>query len=831
MKHIYKFTILLFSLFSFFTNLHAGITIDGKDYEVDTISQREIGPGIIYTRYRIPDYPLNINTIKMDLNNPYNRMETTQANDRLGSTERLADAYVRHSLEGKNPIAGANASFWCVSSEKPASDYVLGTPYGGSVYNGKIVTETNMYANKWDGGPEWSGMVGVDKNKNLWIDQLSWKGYAKNPKWSETPEIFQVNRMCNDNELVMFNSFYGTDRKFNTTDANTEVLFKLKEGETWGVNKEITGIVQEIIPDKGQNTLKEYDFCLSGTGIYKTKLEQLSIGDEVSISYKWTTLDTKETPDIENIVEGQALILKNGDITHLNEKGYCNMTYSRTAYGSSADKKTLFMIVVDMSLNEYGNSSGCNTSVVSQILQQMGCSNLCSMDAGGSAQMMVLGNVVNKTTEGNPRATANGMFLYSTAPRSSEIARIEFDEYKLQMPVNGTFTPKILGYNQYGDLIDTDVKGFTLSCDETLGYTEGNSIVANSTPSYGLITATYNGISVNKPLTTMNSEMYIRIKPSILIDGVREYPIEVNSVIGRNTYGYNPAHLSWDIDNPDIINIDNGILKGIKEGSTKIKCSLGEFSDETEVKVEIADKQILSQSWDGWTLKATGAKNLNLSEEGKLSMNYTGGRGANIKLSKNILFYSLPDKITLEFMSTIPLSYIQTDFRSKNMSSANYISFGKEDGGFEANKKYTLELKISDLGDPNDMKLYPLSLRELIFYPATSGVTTGENSLTFYGLNAQYNNFSSVENISTDKQNKYSVSIYPNPVTDGNLNINITGDEYSEAAIINQAGTVVSVHKLRNGINEVNVSNLQNGFYLIRIKTSCSTETKKLIIK
>ncbi|MEG2673674.1 MAG: phosphodiester glycosidase family protein [Muribaculaceae bacterium] len=814
------------------TSMMASFVIDGKTYEVDTISQREIGPGIVHTRMRIPDYPLNINTIKMDMNNTYNRLELTQAEDQLGKTERLADAYTRHSLEGKNPIAGANGSFWCVPQEKPASEYVLGHPYGGCVYNGKIVEETNMYRDRWEGGPENSGMVGVDTDKKLWINQLSWKGYAKCSKWANTPEIFQVNRRCYENELVMYNSFYGKDRAFNTSDANTNVYFRLKAGEKWAVNKDIKATVQEIIQNKGAQKLGEYDFCLSATGDYKVLLEQLAIGDEVTISYAWTTLDKKITPNIENIIEGQSLVVRDGEKTWLNDKGYCSMVYSRTAYGSSADQKTLYLIVIDKSTNEYGYSEGCPTSVMSQIMLQSGCSNLCSMDAGGSAQMMIGGKVVNKTTEGTPRGTANGMMLYSTAPRSNEVSRIAFDQYDITMPVLSSYTPKMLGYNQYGDLIDEDVKGFTLTCDPVIGTTNGSTLTAGAKAGYGALTATYKGYSVVRPVTTkVTGAMSFRIKPTIILDGTRKYPLEVNTTIGRNTYYYNPSHLDWTIGDASVVKIENGVMSALKEGVSTIKCALNELGDETNVKVEIADKPILPQAWTGWTLKASGAKELVLTEGGVLNMNYTGGRGQNIKMTKDVSFYSLPDKIMLDFTSSIPLEYVQIDFRSATMAAANYIAFGKElEGGYLAGKRYQIELKISELGDPKDMQLYPISLKGITFYPPSVGVTKGANAITIHGLTSEYTNYSGVESITGEAGT--SIKVYPNPVVDGTLNISTVADK-ADVNIYALSGTLV--HKatviVNGGSTSIDVTALSPGIYFVKVDTATDNKIQKIIIR
>ena len=90
-------------------------TIDGKDYSYNLITSKQVGPGVVYNRIRIADFPLNINYMTVDLTNPYNRIETQQANERVGSTEKLVDAYARMQKAGKKPIGAQNGNFWCVS--------------------------------------------------------------------------------------------------------------------------------------------------------------------------------------------------------------------------------------------------------------------------------------------------------------------------------------------------------------------------------------------------------------------------------------------------------------------------------------------------------------------------------------------------------------------------------------------------------------------------------------------------------------------------------------------------------------------------------------------
>ena len=66
---------------------HADFVIGGKTYSADTLVRRQVGPGMINTIVRIPDMPLNVYMVEVDLNNPNNRVETTYGQGIVGKTE------------------------------------------------------------------------------------------------------------------------------------------------------------------------------------------------------------------------------------------------------------------------------------------------------------------------------------------------------------------------------------------------------------------------------------------------------------------------------------------------------------------------------------------------------------------------------------------------------------------------------------------------------------------------------------------------------------------------------------------------------------------------
>ena len=111
------------------------ITISGKEYTLRTYVRRDIGPGTTYTRYSVIGFPLNVNVITMDLDNPYNTLETMQAKDRTNSTETLVSAAARYTSPEHKVIGGANGNFWCVSSQYPSSDFLVGTVFGADTFD------------------------------------------------------------------------------------------------------------------------------------------------------------------------------------------------------------------------------------------------------------------------------------------------------------------------------------------------------------------------------------------------------------------------------------------------------------------------------------------------------------------------------------------------------------------------------------------------------------------------------------------------------------------------------------------------------------------------
>lgn len=747
------------------TAMHADVIIDGKSYEADTIIHRMVGPGMMHSVIRLPDYPLNVYVMEMDNTNPNNRVETTFSRGRLGQLEHIADAVVRNRTETKRPIAACNGNFWVTTASQPWAQFMLNYPLGGVVCNDMTIVNPSTNSDMWNGGPTNTGSMAVDKNGIFHAGRWAWTATVSTPSVKDgAPQpIASINRRAIRGEMALVNAAYGLGRGFadnwvshNETGDNesNNYFLQFKEGEQWAVGKDMTFVVKGIRLNKDRVYIGDshgYDAMLVCTGASKDLMASVQKDDELVINSNWTAADPggeRIKPQIENLVEGNATVMYRGELTERNyNESYNSMVYSRTAYGTNEAGTHLYMIVIDKSLSpQYGRSIGATTAQMCQLMKCLipDVYNVVNYDAGGSALMYVDGGYANTSTENTARGVSCGWMMEAVGEEDNEIASIGFADYKVKMPIYTSYTPIIYGYNARGEIVSHDVKGFTISCDPAMGVGEGEKFVAGGNPMQSTITATYNGMTATLKVVTLDAEPQIYVKPTIVIDE-RPYPVEVISQSDGDTYYYYPATLAWTVDDADVAKVVNGTLYGMKNGTTTIHCSLGELSDDAEVSVELSDVPYLYEPWTDWTLKSSGHKNLSLSDDGVLNYTYGTARAAYMQLSKTIRFFGLPDEVGFTFKSDVPVERILVDMRNLNVPKANTVAYTAPSGGaFEAGVEHTVKLDLEHMGGTEAVSTYPLTLHSLRF-EMEKGLEVADHTIELGKVYAHYQVVSNLE--------------------------------------------------------------------------------------
>ncbi len=789
-----------------FLSARADIVIDDKTYHADTLVYRQVGPGMINAVVRLPDYPLNVYVVTVDLNNPHNRVETTFADGIVGKTELLSEAVKRHRTPTKRPIAACNANFWVVGGN--SGSFMMGTPNGGVVRNDTSIVNDNNTYDQWNGGGANTGVAAITSDKELVFGRMHWSGTITASKLQQPIEYQNINRRAVTGEICLWTPAYSRTRQFEDNWINFDTrgenhsdnyYLTFAEGSDWKTNSPMTLVISHILPDADRQTLGDYDACLTVTGnANKAAMAALAVGDTIELSSCWHTFADDgpvQYPDIENLVTGNATIMRDGELTSRNyDEDYNTSVYSRTCYGASADGKHLYLLVIDKSVHpQYGISRGCNTAVACKILKQLcpDVKNVVNMDAGGSAEMLVRGEIINRTTEGKPRGVATGWMVEAIGEEDNEVASIAFDKHRIDVPSYSTVRPRILGYNSIGELVDEDVHGFELSCDESLGTASGEVFVAGPDDAAGVLVATLGGMTASMSVHVMQAEAAVVLKP-IVIDR-REYPVEVSATVVDNTFFFEPSSLDWTVADADVATVSSGVLRGVHNGTTELTCAVGAFADTTQVTVELVPSSYQYEGWDGWTIKGIGAKNFVLDEEtGTIAYTYVSNRSPSLTLSKDLVFYGMPDTIGFIFSTSLPIDYLQVDTRNRFQTKTNYVKYLPADGSerFEPGQDYRILLDLESLGGVAYVGTYPVNIKNIKF-SISKEAEAGEHTLAVKSFYCHYPR-TSLERLpgdvnSDDEVNIADVNAVIDTILGGTLNLDadVNGDGEVNIADVN----------------------------------------------
>ena len=447
-------------------------TAGGETYTYAVKDSSTPSAGVKYTRMRFTSpNACNVSLVEVDLTNPDVRVETFVGQDKMFKTESLTDLYKRKKNAGRIPVLAQNGHFWSMSSQTGTSAGVHATTtcLGGAMVNGHIITETNWAHDQWNGGPSRTGVLGFTTDGKAYIDNYQSSVKVMCPaKWgadesSNSLLITDVNKYCIASDfMAMFTPDFPSDKVMKVLDTSagqpgsvvagnaTEVYLTMDAGQTLANNKWITAKVGKIVKNASSGgTRGEYDFVLvAAPGVSQNVMAGLAEGDQMKIKYNWHLVGNEaNVPAFENVMAGNAIVMKNGSLTSRNtDESYNSSYYARSLYGVSADNKKLIMMVVGKGSNDSeGTSNGLTTAKCANIMKQFGADDVLQVDGGGSAQMMMGGTMVAKSSDSSGvRSVASGVVVYSNGtsvePDEPEVPA-EPDTYQEVTPASGNANP------------------------------------------------------------------------------------------------------------------------------------------------------------------------------------------------------------------------------------------------------------------------------------------------------------------------------------------------------------------------------------------------------
>ena len=723
------------------------ISLNGKEYTIDTLSMYPVGPGTTFYELRMQRIDavsrLDCWLLAVDTRDPYVSIEQVLGTGKICGTETPTKMATRSTTDSKIFFAGANGDFFTTQDDQSTEAYhEVGMPVSTTIVNNEYAHTPIANRTK-----RRLGAIDVDGKGLTAVTHT----IAMNLVLADTTlEIKHANYLRKDNELVLYNIHNGTTTATNA--YGTEVQIQLLDGEKWQTSGTMKAKVTKVEDQVGSMALDKSHAVLSGHGTMATELNKLKVGDEITLDF-----EIKFEDKLVNIAQAigsdnYTQILVNGVVA---QSGFWDELHPRTGFGVSQTRDTVFMLVVD---GRSAISAGCTTKVLAEMLKHYGAYNAVNWDGGGSSCLYVrpMGQM-NNGSDGGERACGNGMFAVANVPETDNtIAKIAPYQPIYPLPRYGVAAPQFLGYNKYGVLVETQVSGVQLSCAPEVGEILADGRFLASGENGGKLVATLGDITTELEVRLMASAPVAIRLDSVICDILHPYKVEVQGAIGNGFVEVLADALDWTSLDPSIATVNQqGEVVGVKNGRTIVVGTLGEFADSIIVNVEIPEANKIV--WDdfrnvaSWEIKGSPTSfkpSLSVPEDPTAPVNllftYGSGRNPFIQLSKDSLLYSKPEKFLVPITTNAVFEKVIVMIRANNSTTTEQITFLNPKAGEEN----VLEIDVKERFGA-DVAIYPLHFLSLKMVP-TSETTKGECYVTLPGIIEVFaEETTGVENITT----------------------------------------------------------------------------------
>lgn len=822
MKHFYNFLLVVaaVSIFNISVSAQNTMYVNGQNYAIDTIiPKHSVGPGCEYAFYRLPDRPMTVHVLEMDLTNPYVDMQVVNAGDAALSTERPSAMYARFDSPGHDMIAAHNGDFFTTSSTMYTRS---GLSRMGLICDGEIAVN-----------PVSQPLLYLTTDRKPYIDRVHFNSSVTHNGKSVTLNALNMpclefNTATGTNFLSLYTEAWGKTIYEYYTGGKIAIL-KPRDGESFKYpsNTAITAVIESVKDNPGNPTIPAGCAVLHGVGTSADFIGAMAAGEEITINIRTSTNGFPDHIDIDEAIGGSGhIILQDGEITNIGNPE----CHPRTFMGINKERTKIYSVVIDG--RNSAISAGITLDDQGYVLKALGAWDGINLDGGGSSVMYVNEEIKNHPSDGTERYVGNGVIFFSKAPVDDNFATLAFEPRAYKVPITATFRPIIYAYNQYGLLKSKDVVDAVVTCDPHIGTMKDGIFTATHEQTSGYLYATYNGLTTKQLVTTIMSEVNL-INNSYIVDDRKGYPIQMDATIGNFTYEVNAATVDWASSNADIANVIDGKVYGYKNGSVQFTGASPNFNGSLNITVEIPenDQQALYPSITpaDWTLKQSGGTGLTMTPNGSgFDLSYTGNaaRSNYITASSTTTTYSLPYGVRIDINpGNAPITKMQLAIADNLGNRGNLII---SDTNIPANTltSYVVPFSGVESVDIDNNATYPITISNIRFDMGKSDKDVQFN-IQVPVLEQLYGTPGGVEHIINNPTN--NVKLYPNPAQAGTP-VTIECNETARVEIYSIGGALAFTTNIE-GTSSIETASLSKGMYIVRVATENSISVGKLIIK
>ncbi len=739
------------------------MTIQGEVFNVDTVGHFKIGPGTTTTSLKLSGpRKLNVHYLTINRHTPGVKFRAVNSGDKQGATEATSSMAKRNSNEKQTYFAGINGDFYETSGNAANGASMVGTPYSTTIVDGEFHRAFNNGV-----------QMMVDVDGKAYVDTMDYNSGTISIG-DKVASFKGVNTQYTgltpwraDGVILYTPKHYGVTNQTDYTGNSWEVTAKLVEGDSFTAGGKYRMEITSDPNESGNTTIPADGFVIHGHG---TSLEGhntsgldfvkgLKTGDIVEFDQIVLVDGLRVFP--QNAISGFPKLMNNGVTRSADEqyaeRGDASGRHPRSSVGHSQTGDSIIFMVVE---GRSANSVGVTTPELGDIMKYAGAWEATNIDGGGSSTLYTSSfGIRNVCSDGKERSNGNAFFASIDHPTvETEITEIRFQDWVGKIPKYANYTPRILGFNKYGVLVNDSVTGYTLTCPAELGEinNNGETLFANGDGSH-LLKAELNGITTEIVVKIDNNMAFKERLSSILIDDVREYPIELLAHNGWKSIDVASYALSWSSADTSIATIsEDGVLKGVANGTTTITGVVGEQTVTVTVNVEIprAPKENIMTNFDveAWKFTKGGCNNtstvLTATAEGaKIDYKVSSTRGLALTLApaEDMFLWSLPT--AMELIATPTGQQLKS--AKINFTDNNAGRFAASSEAVAAGEKITYRINLTDYTNLNDIAVFPIKLGSIVFTPDAKSGATG--AVDIHALNIIYGDGAGVDDIISDK--------------------------------------------------------------------------------
>ncbi len=718
------------------------IVLGTETLEIDTIFHAKVGPGTTQTQLHLSgQHPLDVFYLTVDKTAPGVSIHAVCPGGKMAGNMRTSGMAETNSNDSRLYFCGTNADFYWTSGKATDGSSLVGTPTYSAAVDGEVYRSSSS-------GYQFS----VDAEGIARVCRLSW-GDGTATKGDRTVAFKGVNNDAVNNGITLYTTRGWTSPCMGQYAGScAEVTARLVDGQKYETGGSFQVQVTGAPTSTGDTPIPADGCVLMARGNAVDFVNALQPGDIITLDQVIKTPEGQRITPMQ-IVSGNPKNVGGGvNLNSEGERGDAKDRHPRTGIGVSQDGNTIIMMVVD----GRGASYGVTTGMLGDLLIRAGAYESVNLDGGGSSTLYTAAlGVRNKCSDGNERAVGNGIFaVVDGNVRDTEVASLEFKDWRMDLPQMGMYTPTVFAYNAAGVMIDKDFKDFTLSCPETLGEisADGKSLFATGTQ-HGVLTATFgNAAPARIPVYISAAEIQPRLS-SVLLDLETTYTVELQALVQGNTISVSPSAYDWSSSDAAVATVsEDGVVTPVGAGTCTVTGSHGEQSFDIEVKVEARPGDVVpvESAFEGWTVAKTLVSTVSASLlENGLALDYTMGssvRSPKITLTdrKNLTARPTGLQIRMTSATATPKQFALT-FRPANQRININVNFTEFPGDGTA----SWVLPFADYMDIDDAAVYPVEFVSLAVVPGDAAKATGHIDLP--GIEVLYTgDLGGVENVTVN---------------------------------------------------------------------------------